>query len=173
MAEEQKENAEQMLVFQSSRFGEFEVPASSLIEFPSGLIGFARHQRFVLLEHKAPFSWLHSVDDPDLAFVVVDGYEFGDAYIIEAPYNDESIDLKEDDDFAVLVIITVRPDPKETTANLKAPLFVNLRNRRGTQVIFDDPRFSTRYPLYSALETPSENQSQEQPTTATSDDQKE
>jgi flagellar assembly factor FliW len=103
------------------------------------------------LEHKAPFSWLHSVDDPDLAFVVVDGFEFGDQYVIDAPYGDGVIALQEGDDFAVLVIITVRPDPKDTTANLKAPLFVNLKNRKGVQVIFDDPRFSTRFPLYSVL----------------------
>jgi flagellar assembly factor FliW len=36
-----------------------------------------------------------------------------------------------------------------TTANLKAPIFVNLRNRKGVQIIFDDPRYSTRFPLWS------------------------
>jgi len=43
----------------------------------------------------------------------------------------------------------VRPDPKLTTANLKAPVFVNMRNRKGVQTIIDDPRFSTRFPLWS------------------------
>ena len=148
-------DSQETIVFQSSRFGEFEVPVASLIDFPVGVIGFPRHARFVLLEHKAPFSWLHSVDDPDRAFVVVDGFEFGDQYVIDAPYGNGVIALQEGDDFAVLVIITVRPDPKDTTANLKAPLFVNLKNRKGVQVIFDDPRFSTRFPLYSIL-TPDE-----------------
>jgi FliW protein len=36
-----------------------------------------------------------------------------------------------------------------TTVNLKAPLFVNMRNRRGVQIIIDDARFSTRHPLWS------------------------
>ena len=46
------------------------------------------------------------------------------------------------------MIVTVRPDPKLTSANLKAPLFINLRNRKGTQIIFDDPRLSTRFLLW-------------------------
>lgn len=48
------------------------------------------------------------------------------------------------DEYAILVVVTIRPDPTMTTANLKAPVFVNLKNRRGLQSIFDDPRLSTR-----------------------------
>lgn len=132
----------------SSRFGDLEVPASSLIHFPSGLIGFPRHCSYVMIEHKHPFSWLHSVDDSNLAFVVVDGLEFGEHYKVSAPVGDKDIELNEGDEFAILVVVTVRPDPRMTTANLKAPLFVNLRNRKGVQIIFDDARYSTRYPLW-------------------------
>lgn len=136
------------LAVQSSRFGELSVPVDTIIEFPNGLIGFQRAQRFVMIEHKPPFSWLHSIEDPTLAFVVVDGFEFGHSYDIKAPIGDKDIDLREDDEYAILVIVTVRPDPKLTTANLKAPVFVNIRNRRGLQMIFDDSRFSTRHPLW-------------------------
>ena len=136
------------ITIKSTRFGELKVPADSVIEFPSGLIGFPGAHRFVMFDHKPPFSWLHSADDPNLAFVVVDGFEFGANYDVKAPYNDRDMDLKETDEYAILVVVTVRPDPSQTTANLKAPLFVNLRNRRGAQVIFDDSRFSTRFPLW-------------------------
>lgn len=140
------------ITFTSTRFGEFTVPADSVIEFPSGLIGFPRAQRYVILEHKPPFSWLHSVDDPSLAFVVVDGFEFGQQLEMKPPIGNKEIDFKEDDEFAILVIVTVRPDPRMTTANLKAPLFVNMRNRKGVQIIFDDPRYSTRFPLWTEEE---------------------
>ncbi len=146
---DQAVKGDETLVIQSSRFGELTVPADSVIEFPVGVIGFPRHKRYVMLEHKPPFSWLHSVDDPNLAFVVVDGLEFGAAYNLEPPVGDREIDLRQDDEYAILVIVTVRSDPSLTTANLKAPLFVNLRNRKGVQVIYDDARLSTRYPLWS------------------------
>lgn len=137
------------ITFVSSRFGELEVPASSVIEFPNGVIGFPHARRYVMIEHKHPFSWLHSLEDSNLAFVVVDGFEFGSQFDVKPPYGDKECDFREEDEYAILIIVTVRPDPRLTTANLKAPLFVNMRNRKGVQIIFDDPRYSTRFPLWA------------------------
>jgi flagellar assembly factor FliW len=148
MSEEFDKQAE-MVTVPSSRFGDLEVPADSVIEFPSGIIGFPSAKKFIMLEHKPPFSWLQSTQDADLAFVVVDGFEFGQQFDVKPPVGDRDTDFREDDEYAILIIVTVRPDPRMTTANLKAPLFVNMRNRRGVQVIFDDPRYSTRFPLWS------------------------
>lgn len=151
MSEESGEKQD-MIVVKSSRFGDLTVPADSVITFPSGLIGFPRFTRYVMLEHKPPFSWLQSLDTPDLAFVVVDGLEFGENYLVQPPFGDSVCDLKEEDEFAILVIVTMRPNPQDSTANLKAPLFVNLRNRKGVQVIYDTSAYSTRFPLWSSEE---------------------
>ena len=158
MSEESQNNGETITV-NSSRFGTLEVPVDSIIEFPSGVIGFPASRKYVMLEHKHPFSWLQSLDDSSLAFVVVDGFEFGQQFDVKPPIGDRECDFKEDDEYAILVIVTVRPDPRLTTANLKAPLFVNMRNRKGVQVIFDDTRFSTRYPLW----VDEENESSDKP----------
>ena len=144
-----EQNQEAMLTINSGRFGALSVPADSVIEFPSGMIGFPHHHKYVLIEHKHPFSWLHSVEDANLAFVVVDGAEFGEKYSLKPPVGDRECDFREEDEYAILVVVTVRPEPTMTTANLKAPLFVNIRNRRGVQVIFDDSRYSTRHPLWT------------------------
>ncbi len=146
---QETESQNKVITFTSSRFGELSVPADSVMEFPSGVIGFPKAHKYVMLEHKHPFSWLHSVDEPNLAFVVVDGFEFGQQFDVKPPIGDKETDFKEDDEYAILIIVTVRSDPRLTTANLKAPLFVNMRNRTGVQVIFDDARYSTRYPLWA------------------------
>lgn len=149
---------QEMLIVASSRFGELQVPAGSVIEFPAGIIGFPHHKRYIMVEQRPPFCWLQSVDDQSLAFVVVDGLEFGEAYQPDPPSKDSEIELQPDDEYALLVIVTVRPDPSQTTANLKAPVFVNLRNHLGVQVIYDDPKLSTRFPLWSVEnETDSES----------------
>ena len=140
-------------VIQSSRFGDLEVPSESIIEFPAGLIGFPTAKKFVMFDHKPPFSWLHSADDPNLAFVVVDGFEFAPEFVLKPPFGDKESDLKEGDEYAILIIVTVRPDPRQTTANLKAPLFVNLKNRKGVQIIYDNPKFSTRFSLWSDVQS--------------------
>lgn len=148
MSEELNKQGE-TLTFKSTRFGEFTVPVETVITIPSGIIGFPHTTRFVMLDHKHPFSWLHSIEDPNLAFVVVDGFEFGQQFEVKPPVGDKDTDLKADDEYAILIIVTVRSDPRLTTANLKAPVFVNMRNRKGVQIIIDDPRYSTRFPLWS------------------------
>jgi flagellar assembly factor FliW len=148
MSEELNKQGE-TLTFKSTRFGEFTVPVETVITIPSGVIGFPHTTRFVMLDHKHPFSWLHSVEDPNLAFVVVDGFEFGQQFEVKPPVGDKDTDLKAEDEYAILIIVTVRSDPRLTTANLKAPVFVNMRNRRGVQIIIDDPRYSTRFPLWT------------------------
>lgn len=154
----------EIVAFTSSRFGELTVPVDSIIEFPSGVIGFPKARRYVMLEHKHPFSWLHSIDDPNLAFVVVDGFEFGQQFDVKPPIGDRGTDFKEEDEYAILIIVTVRSDPRLTTANLKAPLFVNMRNRKGVQVIFDDARYSTRFPLWSEETAEGEGGGEPEPT---------
>lgn len=137
------------LLIESTRFGQLEVDSDSVIVIPAGLIGFPRHTKFVMLEHKPPFYWLHSTEEAGLAFVVIDGAELLQNFDIKPPFGDSSIDLKDGDEFATLVVVTVRPDATQTTANLKAPVFVNLRNRYGIQIIFDDPRLTTRFCLFT------------------------
>lgn len=135
------------LTLQSSRFGEVTVSADEVIEIPTGLLGFPESKRFVVLEHAQPFYWLHSVDDECLAFVVMDGSEFGDAYQVPKPLGDTELDFQDDDEMAVLVLVTVHSDPSQTTANLKAPLAINLRNRKGAQLVLEDTSYSTQHPL--------------------------
>jgi len=135
------------ITLKSTRFGDMEIAEESIIEIPNGLIGFPECKRFVMLDHTPPFSWLHAVEDKDLAFVVVDGSFILEKFKLKIPYGDSLIDLKEGDDFAILTLVTVRGGLVGTTANIKAPIFVNIRNRRGTQIIFDNPDLTTRYSL--------------------------
>jgi flagellar assembly factor FliW len=148
MSNEVEGKAGAKVKFASSRFGELEVAEESVITFPSGMIGFPQVKRFVMIDHKPPFSWLHSVEDPNLAFVVVNGFEFGEQYNLKPPYDDDKVEFKEGEEYAILVIVTVRPDPRMTTANLKAPIFVNANTKKAVQVIFDNPEYSTRFSLY-------------------------
>lgn len=141
---------------ETTRFGTLEVDAESFIIIPSGLIGFPEKQRFIMLDHKYPFSWLQSIDDPNLAFVVVDGSEFGDNYCQIKPPDDKDLALLDDDEYAILVIVTVRKESSLTTANLKAPIIVNLRNRQGVQAIYDHPELSTRFSLWEQDEAKSD-----------------
>ena len=139
-----------MIKIQTTRFGELEIPASSVFTIVNGLIGFPNFTKFTLLDYNPPFSWLHSVEAAELAFVVVNAAEFGDGYSFPLPVGDRDIDLKEDDEVAIVNLVSVRPQMTQTTVNLKAPVVVNLRTMHGKQFVLDDQRYPIRMPLWEA-----------------------
>ncbi len=159
------------LKIQSSRFGELEIAESSIITVIGGILGFPNDSKFILLEYNPPFSWLQSVENPDLAFVVVNAADFGEEYLISLPVGDKDLDMVEEDSVAVLNLVTVRPDPTTTTVNLKAPIVVCLKNMRGKQVVLDDERYPVRFPLWSAKEGNEESAAGKDEATPTSETQ--
>jgi flagellar assembly factor FliW len=142
----------QTIKVKTSRFGELDVAQSAIIDVFAGLVGFPKTHKFILLDYTPPFSWLQAVDNPDLAFVVLNAAEFGENYVFDLPYNDRELDLNRDDEVAILNVASIRSDPTLSSVNLKAPIVVNLRNRKGRQIILDDPRYPTRMPLWASKE---------------------
>ena len=139
----------EIIKIQTTRFGELELPATSVIDLFAGLIGFPQFHHFVIIDYTAPFSWLQSTQSSELAFVIINAAEFGENYVFDLPVTDRDLDIQPTDEVAIFNIASIRPNPGDSTVNLKAPVIVNLRNRRGRQIILDDTRFPTRMPLWS------------------------
>lgn len=139
---------------QTTRFGEIEVEEARVINFPKGLLGFSKYQRYVLIESsdasrpedESYFWWLQSVDLPELAFVVTDPTMFVSTY--KVPIHAEqmqALGLDSIDDAQVFVIVNKRD--QVLTGNLQGPLVVNVGSRCGEQLVLSDRRFTTRVPL--------------------------
>jgi flagellar assembly factor FliW len=127
------------------------------ISFPNGLIGFAEHTAFTLLEAKDgyPLKFLQSVMDPGVSFTCMDAVCVKLDYEVPlAPADAEALALEAPEDAMVLVIVAVPGnDSRQTTANLAGPLVINLRTRTGRQVALD----SSVYPLsYKVFTVPGE-----------------
>ena len=138
--------ARESIHVRSTRFGTFDVPSHRVLEFPAGLIGFPRHRRYVILDHRpgSPFKWLLSIDDPELAFAVAHPGELVAGY--EAPVEHASKALGvESPDLALFAIVTIPPDPRLMTINLMAPVVVDVRTRLARQIVLEDARFSTAH----------------------------
>jgi len=144
----EKKLGEPILLIKTSRFGNIEVSASKIIQFPGGLVGYEKPQIFALFDYHSPFHWLQSIDDPDLGFVVLDGLAISKEFEMQPPFGDPDTDLQEEDEYAVILIVNLKEPVTKSTVNLAAPLFVNMRNRRGVQVVYDDPKLSIQHPLF-------------------------
>ena len=137
----------------STRFGSFDVSDNSIVRFPVGLLGFPDSQRYVILDHdtEVPFKWLQSIDEPGLAFVILDPAVFHDDYHVSVPADilAETNNGKEED-LALVVILTIpSDDPVHITANLRGPLVISHKTKLGAQLVLSE-EYPTRYPLFPA-----------------------
>jgi flagellar assembly factor FliW len=138
---------------QTSRFGILDVSDETLLIFPSGLVGLPAFRRFVVLDaaEDSDYQWLQSVDEPSLAVVIVDVHLLQPEFRIDVP--DEGLaelDMTQTDPISIMAVVTIPSgEPNQATANLRAPLVVNLRTRKGKQMILHES-IPLRYPLLQA-----------------------
>lgn len=138
----------------TSRFGEIEIRDTEVIELPQGLIGFPELKRYLLLDHdkESPFKWLQSLDDGSIAFVLINPLLFKPDYEVEVTDAEVSdLTLENEDDAVISVIVTMPSNPQNMTANLKAPLVFNLKNRKGKQIILSANTYTTRHSIMEEM----------------------
>jgi flagellar assembly factor FliW len=125
------------LQFKTTRFGTLEVDKDRIIQFPQGIPGFSHIKNYVLLDHKdTPLKWLQAVDDPDVAFLVVEPSIVVSDYSISIDDKTrELIELEREEDLAVLLIIRV--EGQKVIANLQGPLVLNAAKMKGIQMIIE------------------------------------
>lgn len=134
------------MIIETFRFGKIEIDPETLLSLPEGPIGMSDVKRFCLLEvaPASPMRWLQAVDEPALAFVVVNPYDFYPDYEFELGTKDvEQLSLEKPEDAAVLVLLTITSE--QVTANLVAPIIVNTQSRVARQVILQDERYTTKH----------------------------
>ena len=126
-----------MVSFATSRFGTLEVSEDKVISFPLGMLGFPHIKRYVLLDYEdTPVKWLQAVDDPDVAFIVMEPNLLAkDCTITLDGSMRQTLQLENEEDLALLAI--VRVENGKVLANLKGPLLFNSRLKIGIQAILE------------------------------------
>ena len=138
-------------------FGEIEIDESKIITFEDGIIGFPDMKKFTLIfdeekEGRPSISWLQSMDEPEIAFPVMDPLFVCETYnpSVEEELLKNLGPIKEDNLY-VLVTVTVPQNIKELAVNLKAPIVINTDTRKASQIIVEDD-LPVRYRIYEILE---------------------
>jgi flagellar assembly factor FliW len=132
----------------TSRFGTLEIDAQKVIDFPLGILGFTEHGRWILLQadQRSCFFWLQSLDDADLAFILVQPQTFFPKYQVRVQAEElRPIGLDKPEDGEVFAICNRVGNA--ITANLQGPLVFNARSRQARQVVLCDRQYHTRHEL--------------------------
>ena len=134
---------------QTKPYGEITVKEQQLLHFPVGLFGFERMQRYALLDSDSPpFFWLQSLDDPGLAFILVNPYLVIREYVLDIdPQELMEIGNPRDEELLVFAVVTIAHEENRVSCNLQGPVIINRRSRQGRQAISLDTRWSIRHSL--------------------------
>ncbi|WP_069650366.1 flagellar assembly protein FliW [Caloranaerobacter ferrireducens] len=139
----------------TKHFGEIEIDEDSIITFSDGLLAFEEQKRFVIInnpDEEIPFKWLQSIDNPNLAFVIINPFLFKKDYEIDIPQSViDKLDIKEEKDILVYSIVVVPEDITKMTANLVGPIIINSKNKLGKQIILEDSRYTTKHLILDEL----------------------
>ncbi len=120
-------------------FGEIEIPKQNILDFEFGILGFEDLKQFIIVseEETEPFKWLISIDEPNIGFPIVD------PWLLDNNYNPgRGFNLEED---AVFSIVTLGKKDQNMTANLKAPIVINIKENTGKQVILPNEKYSPTF----------------------------
>jgi flagellar assembly factor FliW len=132
----------------TSRFGELEVEESLIIRMTKPVLGFEQLRQYVIVETEdfEPFKWFQSLEDGDVAFVIVDPLVFFPKYTIEVnPKEIEELDVQQANDVITYAIVTIPPDFTKMTANLQGPILINTNTNLAKQLVLVNSKYGIRH----------------------------
>jgi len=138
-----------------SRFGTSETDEKKIIRFPSGLPGFEDLHEFIIIEVEdtKPIYWLQSTENKHIALPVIISFAVLDNYDINIRENElEGLNAENTNDLLILNVVVIPEDVKKMTANLAAPVIINVKQGIGKQIVIDAAEFSLRHPIYEAIQ---------------------
>lgn len=148
--EERPQKESSMVNLSTNNFGNLSIEKENIITFEQGLLGFEELKQFAIIavEECLPFEWLVSVEDPIVAFPILNPTLFFSDYKPSLSKEDlVSLDIKKEIDFEMLCIVKLGIKPEDVTLNLKGPILINMKNKMGKQVVLTEDFYSLHHPL--------------------------
>jgi flagellar assembly factor FliW len=121
------------------QFGELDIEQSHIFNFPNGLLGFEDLREFVLIseEETVPFKWLICVEKPEIGFPLLSPWHIDLTY---EPGNDFNLQRE-----VILCVITLEDEKGLMTANMKAPVILDVIEQTGKQIILPSDKYIPNY----------------------------
>lgn len=139
-------------------FGEIDIPEEKILQFDNGVLGFENCKKFTIIydtskESETSISWLQCMDEPELAFPIINPFFVMDDYnpVVETELLTGLGELN-DDNTLLFVLVNIKSDITKLTANMKAPVIINSDTRKGAQAIAENQEYQIKYNIYDLVQ---------------------
>ena len=137
--------------FVSERFGEITYTQDDVLSFPRGLPAFENSRSWVLVgDEDNAIKWLQNIEDGALALPVTTPDAVMPDYNARIPEDElELVGSMDPSDLVLLIVVSIpEAAPWNMTANLRAPILLNLKTRRAVQVIALNEEYPIRHVVF-------------------------
>ncbi|MEO8100103.1 MAG: flagellar assembly protein FliW [Acidobacteriota bacterium] len=150
-----------MPLVQTQQFGELQYADDATVHFPHGLPGFELCHRFVFIQRPdlAPVVHLQSLETPEVCFPAMPIHAIDPNYVpVIAPEDEVTLGLRPSSPLnpapvnpATLALALLAATAEgELTANLFAPIIINMETGTAVQAVRMDSLYSPHYSLEGA-----------------------
>ena len=140
---------------ETSNFGQLQVIEENIITFDKGIPGFPDKKQYIIIndeDEDSPFCWLQSLEDPDLAFTMVNPYLAYPNYDPRFPESElAKLGQASQEDYSVLSTVIIPEEIEKMRTNLMAPIVINLKTKKAMQIITEGDQYPVRYYLFEEL----------------------
>ena len=135
----------------TERFGEVSYGDEDVLAFPRGIPAFEDRHRWILVgSEDNAIKWLQNLEDPALALPVTTPDAVRPDYNARIPEDElELVGSMDPADLALLIVVSIPEGaPWNMTANLRAPILLNLKTRKAVQVIALNEEYPIRHAVF-------------------------
>jgi len=142
------------MLLDTIRFGQVEIDDNRIISFDDGIPGLEEYHNYALLEidESYPIIWLQSTDDGGICLPVMDTFTVLPDYVFDL--NDEDVralGIEKTEDLHVVSVLVIPEDVNKMTANLAAPITININTAKARQIILSSTEYNVRTPVFQNI----------------------
>ena len=139
------------MIIKTARFGEVSYNEEEVLFFPRGIPAFESNHKWILAgSDESAIKWLQNIEDGDLALPVTSPDAIRPDYNARIPEDElKLVGSVNPADLALLIVVSIpRSAPWNMTANLRAPILVNLKTHKAVQVIALNEEYPIRHVIF-------------------------
>ena len=142
------------MIIKTGRFGQLSVTDDEKIVLPQGILGFPEYHDYCLVDpgDDTLIVWLQSLDSSEVAFPLLEPKIFKPEFSARLSASElRELKLENVNHSAVFSVLTIPQDITQMSANLKAPLVINLKAHVAKQVVLQENDYDIKHPMFKEL----------------------
>lgn len=139
------------MIINTARFGQVSYKEEDVLFFPRGIPAFESNHKWILAgSDDSAIKWLQNIEDGDLALPVTSPDAIRPDYNARIPEDElKLVGSVNPADLALLIVVSIpKSAPWNMTANLRAPILINLKTRKAVQVIALNEEYPIRHVIF-------------------------